>query len=270
MKGVERITIESLAKYLNKTNVSNLAKSVCDNVELEIGMGFEAENVVVRNICINKGESLSDFKKAVKLLKDNGIRSLAYVLLKPPFLTEKESIDEAIATIQLADEIGFDAISLEPASLHKYSLLHALNIKGHYQLPWLWSIIEVAKAATNIKDFRIGGTGFYPRPSQIAYNRHKDQGVDCNKTFWSAIKEYGKHRDMSVFEQLTCTCKTDWENECCSEVPRLNERINNQLKDVNIKEYENAIVGIQNNYGISSDSAKPRAGGTQYTIDGNG
>jgi radical SAM enzyme (TIGR01210 family) len=262
--GIRRITIESMAKYLTRKNVQYLSRAIARDVELEVGMGFEGENDVVRNVCINKGESINDFRKAVGLLREMGIRSLAYVLLKPPFLSEGEAIEEAIATIQLAHEIGFDAVSLEPVSIHGYTLVHALSIEGLYQLPWLWSVVRVAQSAHQIRDFRIGGVGFYPRPVNVAHNRHLDLSDGCNKAFWAAIKDYGKSRRIDVFESLDCTCKKEWEEACQSVEAPLRTRIEQQLSHLDFDRYARVISEgpLVRQPVVSYTTAV--AGGTQY------
>ncbi len=240
--GIQRITIESKAKYLTQDNVQELKNAVTRDVELEIGMGFEGENDIVRNVCVNKGESIENYKNAVSILKNKGVRSLAYVLLKPPFMSESEAIEEAITTIQVAHEIGFDAVSLEPASIHRYTLLHALNLEGLYQLPWLWSVVKVAQNVHDITDFRIGGVGFYPRPITVAHNKHSNGKDDCNEELWSAIKEYGKFRKIEIFDDLDCICKKEWEKECQVSVEPLKTRINQQLSRLDLECYKQNIL----------------------------
>ena len=239
--GIQRITIESMAKYLKQDNVQELKNAVTRDVELEIGMGFEGENNIVRNVCVNKGESIEDYKRAVSILKNKGVRSLAYVLLKPPFMSESEAIEEAIATIQMAHEIGFDAVSLEPASIHPYTLLHALNLEGLYQPPWLWSVVKVAQNVRNIKDFRIGGVGYYPRPITVAHNKHPNGSDDCNEKLWLAMKEYGKSRKIDIFDDLDCACKKEWGKECQVPVEPLKTRINQQLSCLDLERYKQSI-----------------------------
>lgn len=265
--GIQRITIESMAKYLTQETVTKLGGALARNVELEVGMGFEGENDVVRNVCVNKGESMRDFRKAVGLLKKMGIRSLAYVLLKPPFLSEGEAIEEAITTIQVAHEIGFDAISLEPASIHRYTLLHALKLEGLYQVPWLWSVVKVAQSAHNVRDFRIGGVGFYPRPINIAHNRHPS-GIDgCNEVLWTTIKEYGKSRRLAIFEGLDCACKKEWEETCRIPNTPLITRIDQQLNSLDFERYKRIISGEQLSAQRVVGYTSAVAGGTQYPTE---
>ena len=233
IKGVERITIESRPQYLNDRNVSALAKIVADSgVELEIGMGFEAQDDVVRNVCINKQGTIAQFSDAAKLLRKYHILPLAFVLLKPPFLTEQEAIDEAVATAHCAVEIGFSRISCEPMSIHPYTVVDALTQAGDYRAPWLWSVGEVTKRCAEIsKMFGIGGLGYYPIPSEYAHN-HCDNGTDCNRRLIDAILKYNATRDVSAFNGVACSCKSVWERECqVSSVP-LKKRIQEQLTHV--------------------------------------
>lgn len=244
--GVKRITIECMAKFIKEENVTYIAEAVRSGIELEMGMGFESANDIVRNICVNKGETLEDYKRAINILKRFGIRSLAYVLLKPPFLTEQEAIDDAIATIQIANDIGFDAISLQPITLHKNSLVHALYSQNLYKLPWLWSVIHVAKSASNINDFRIGGFGFSPRPVDATQNFHNELcKCDCNDIIWEGIKKYGENRNLKMLTHL-CTedkyiCKNDWIDVCHEKDSNLADRINLLLDKLDVDKYINYI-----------------------------
>ena len=66
IQGIKRITIEARPQYVTKESVAMLSNIFKDsNVELEIGMGVEAVNDIVRNVCINKGDSREDFIRAV-------------------------------------------------------------------------------------------------------------------------------------------------------------------------------------------------------------
>lgn len=232
--GVRRITIESRPQYLKRETVKSLSRLFDGSVvDLEIGMGIEAENEVVRNVCINKQGTNNQFINSAKLLKEYNIRPLAYVLLKPPFLTEREAIEEAVATAHFAEKIGFTRISFEPMSIHAYTLVEALTNTGDYKVPWLWSIVEVTKRCSDIaKTFGIGGIGYYPIPNRYSHNYCRNNENDCNRNFSDAIIEYNRSRDTKVFDALSCSCKSIWESECnCKDSP-LKERIQEQLTRV--------------------------------------
>jgi len=230
INNIKRITIETRPQYIDETVVEFL-QNIFDGsgVELEVGMGVEAANEVVRNICINKQESDEQFRNAVALLKAHEILPMAYVALKPPFLTEREAIDEAVNTAHFASEIGFTRISLEPMSIHPYSLVDVLTRTGDYKVPYLWSVVEVAKKCQDISSiFGIGGIGYYPVPREYS-NNHCDDEVNCARSFNEAIIQYNKTRDVTVFNSLSCRCREKWENECAYVNSALKERISAQL-----------------------------------------
>lgn len=248
IKGIERITIESRPQYLTESILKEYARIISPhNIELEIGMGFEAADDVVRNICVNKGEELNDFKETVKVMTSYNIRSLAYVLLKPPFLTENEAIDVAIQSIKSATEMGFQRISLEPMSIHRFTVVDALARTNSYHVPWFWSIIKVVEQCSEIKDLGIGGIGYFPPSLHQAHNRCKL----CNTEVAKVLAEYTKTRDMSVFNSLFCSCKLDWEEECRAvNNVTLKERINQQLNDININDYRAQIERVDSQVNI--------------------
>lgn len=231
--GLKKITVESRPQYLTEDVIKEISTIFSDNdIAFEIGMGLEAKNTIVRNVCINKQESNSDYVQAVRLLKQYGISPLAYIIIKPPFLTEAEAINEAVETAHYAKEIGFERISFEPMSIHPYTLVDALRQTGDYCAPWLWSVVEVARRCSDISDIvGIGGVGYYPVPSSYAHN-YCNQKDDCDEHFLNAIMEYNRTRDVSVFDRLSCECRVKWEKICsCSSEP-LKVRIRAQVDRV--------------------------------------
>lgn len=225
---VERITVETMAKYVKSKDIAVMRRCVAGNVELEVGIGFEALDPIVRNICVNKGESIEHYQRAVDVLRENGCRSLAYVLLKPPFLTEAEAISEAVATVKAAIKMGFDAVSIEPVSIHDWSLVGALHFQGMYRNPWIWSVIEVARQV--VKDvapvrgslrteMRIGGYEYYPRPTQLAQNYHHGPNRNCSPRAWECIRLFNELQNVEVFSSFQCKCMDDWQREMSLQIP---------------------------------------------------
>lgn len=243
---IKKITVESRPQYLTEDVISNVAQIFeGSGINFEIGMGFEAKNEVIRNICINKQEKNSDFVQAVALLKRYGISPLAYIIIKPPFLTEAEAIDEAVETAHFAYEIGFERISFEPMSIHPYTLVDALRQTGDYSAPWLWSVVEIVKRCSDISDIvGIGGVGYYPIPSSYAHN-HCSQDNECNEQFLKVIMEYNRTRDVSVFNELSCECEVKWKEKCIYSEESLKKRIKVQL---------NRVKQILPNYTVAEDN----------------
>lgn len=250
LKGIERVTIEARPQYITEESVKMLRNIFNEtNVELEIGMGVEAVDDVVRNICVNKGDTLADFERSVNLLNKNNIKPLAYIIVKPPFLTEKEAIEEAVSTAIYATKIGFQRISFEPMSIHSYSLVDALFQAGCYKVPWLWSVIEIAKQCKTkgVVDFGIGGIGFYPLPTTFSHNYCSGRGkgiyTDCNDNVVKGIIRYNATHNISHLINIKpCRrCYNNWLAESTfDDQTSLKERINKQLELVEsiVKNYQ--------------------------------
>ena len=240
VNGIKKITIESRPQFLTEESISFLSDIVRKtDVKLEIGMGLEAKNNIVRNICINKSGTDEQFVNAVSLLKKYDISPLAYVILKPPFLSEQEAITEAISTIGFANEIGFERISLEPMTIHGYTLVDALHKNGLYETPWLWSVVEVLRQCANFEvKPGVGGIGYFPVPQEYSQNKCEH----CNRNIIDAIVAYNKNKDISALNNLTCPhCLSKWERLVnATDDVQLLERIKKQLAivDDNLDKYE--------------------------------
>lgn len=238
IKGIKRISVETRPQYIT-TDTLNIFKKVisASDVELEIGMGLEAVNDVVRGVCVNKYGTKDDFIKAVSLLNENGIKPLAYIIVKPVFLTEREAIIEAVSTAKFATEIGFKRISFEPMTIQPYTLVDALYQSGNYKLPWLWSMIEIAKQCKDLSvaDFGIGGVGFYPVPKSFSHN-YCESELNCNDRIVDAIIEFNKTHSVLCFDGLECECYEKWQNEILVTYNEpLKNRINRQLASISNK-----------------------------------
>lgn len=161
-KKIEKVIIESRAEYVTEEALNNI-KNVYHNGIVEVGIGVESTNNVVREVCHHKGlDDINIVKTAINNLHKNNFKALAYINFKPIFLTESEAIEDAIKTAIDCFRMGFDAISIEPTSLQDYSLANHLYQLGQYRVPWLWSIRDVVQGIYNHipnknLDIRLGG-----------------------------------------------------------------------------------------------------------------
>ena len=86
---VKAVIVESLPRYLTKGVLAEMRKILGPRV-IEIGIGLESADAVIRTLCVNKSYTLNDFVAAVARVRPYA-QALAYVLLKPAFLTRKGS-----------------------------------------------------------------------------------------------------------------------------------------------------------------------------------
>ncbi len=205
-KNIKRVQIESRPEFITEDNIE-IFKDL--KAELEIGIGLETANDSIRNNIINKGFSFKDFKDAVKICKKNEILVKAYLLLKPPLLTEKEAIDDVKYSIRKIEKL-VDRISINPVNIQKGTLVEVLWRKREYRPPWLWSVVEVLK--TDTKTFLMS------KPTAGGLKRGAHNCLRCDRNVLNAIEKFNLTQDKSVFEGLECSCKNVWRTLLYTEV----------------------------------------------------
>jgi radical SAM enzyme (TIGR01210 family) len=204
---VEKLFIESRVEFINKEKIKILKKKV-GRKKLIIGIGLEAQDDKIRNVFIKKGLNKKDYENAVKLLKENGIKVLTYVFLKPIYISEREAIEEAIKTIEYAFKIGTDEVALESGFVQESTLMARLFKEKKYRPPWLWSIIEVIKKTYNIGPLHVGGFSDEPPPIAIPHNCPL-----CSSKIEHLLQKYRETHNIELFSNLRCDCYKVWKEE---------------------------------------------------------
>lgn len=227
---IKHVIFESRPEFIIDDELKRLRDLIPDK-KIEIGIGLESSDEYVRQVCLNKGFSLNDFLNAMEIIKNNHISVLSYILLKPPFLTEKLAIENSINSIKWAFSKGVDVISLEPVSVQKYTLIHLLYNMNLFRPPWIWSVLEVIKNTHNNGLIRIGGFEFFPPPAVCTHNCST-----CNEICIDAIENYNATNDINFINEtlkINCkTCKNDWLNSL-NDINTIDDNI-----DLFLKEYE--------------------------------
>ncbi|HXD88003.1 MAG TPA: hypothetical protein VN641_16065 [Urbifossiella sp.] len=80
---------------------------------LEVAMGLETVHpeVLAR---LNKQMTLDDFAQAARRLRDAGIAVRAFIMVRPPFLSDAEGLDWAQRSLDFAFSVGVECCSLIP------------------------------------------------------------------------------------------------------------------------------------------------------------
>jgi radical SAM enzyme (TIGR01210 family) len=205
-KQAEKISVESRPEYITEKRVAEIQKIISTN-EFEIGIGLETSNDQVRETAINKGFAFDAYKKAVTILKKHKMKVKTYVLLKPPFLTEKESLNDCIRTIKDTSAYA-DLVSLNPTNVQRHTIVEYLWKRNQYRPPWLWSIVALLQqskrmAKAFVKCDVVGG-GSMRGPHNC--------GV-CDHAVLHAIDEFSLSQNQDVFNGLTCDCQEQWHDQ---------------------------------------------------------
>jgi radical SAM enzyme (TIGR01210 family) len=206
----EKISVESRPEYITEKRLVDIQKHV-SSAEFEIGIGLETSNDLVRETAINKGFTFDAYKKAARLLKKHKMRTKTYVLMKPPFLTEKEALQDCLQTTK--DTVSYaDMISLNPTNVQRHTMVEYLWNRGHYRPPWLWSIVEFLLQSKKITDALVKcdvvGGGNIRGPHNCGR---------CDQIVLQAIKEFSLTQKPGVFKGLTCDCQEKWRDQLALE-----------------------------------------------------
>lgn len=208
VESVKRVTIEARPEFITEAALKWLKDiALSYEIEIEIGIGVEVGSDFIRKYCINKGFSWRVFEGKVNAMAKHGIRSLAYVLLKPPFLTEREAINESVKTIEECFRVGVNAVSLEPMSIQEWTIVEYLWLTGVYKLPALWSVVEVVYKVAGLGEVRIGGepVTYYPHSLLATHNCET-----CSERVWRRIRLYNETHDLQHLAESYCQCREEW------------------------------------------------------------
>lgn len=108
---------------------------------LEVAIGLETAHPEVLQK-LNKQMDLEEFRQSVRFLTDNGIRTRAFILLRPPFLTEEEGIFWARHTLDFAFEAGVECCVVIPVRGGN-GAMDWLQNRGFFTPPSIASLEEV-------------------------------------------------------------------------------------------------------------------------------
>lgn len=215
---IKMLVLESRPEFITEERMYEIKKLLHDKY-VEIAVGLELVDDFLRYICINKGFSLKQYDNAASIAT-RYINLRTYVMLKPPFLSEREAIQQAVKTIEYAFKAGSTTVSLEACTVQDYTLVQYLSERKAFQPAWLWSIIEVVRRTAHLGNLIIGLFQFYPSPVHVPYNC-----PHCSVQVMEAIKEYNRTLNLDVFNHLNCSCKNNWKKVLEEEVPSFEERL---------------------------------------------
>ncbi|MEM0448985.1 MAG: archaeosine biosynthesis radical SAM protein RaSEA [Methanomassiliicoccales archaeon] len=195
----QNFLIESRPEFVTEKALSSLPRD-----RMEIAIGLESSSDEILHNCINKGFGVKDYERAAKLIRQMGMRLRTYLLLKPPYLTELQALDDAISSIRFASSYS-ENISLNPVNVQKETHVESLFRRGDYRPPWLWSVVEVLKRGKEGCDSRV-----FSIPSGAGTPRGAHNCFRCDPDVISALHQFSFSQDISVFQGLSCDCQRIW------------------------------------------------------------
>lgn len=108
--GFQQVLVESHPAYVGDRCLE-FARMLEGRLQVAIGLETVHPEVLP---ALNKGMKLEDFKRSVDYLGSHRISIRAFILLRPPFLSEAEGLEWACRSIDFAFACGVDVCSLIP------------------------------------------------------------------------------------------------------------------------------------------------------------
>ncbi|KKW41703.1 MAG: hypothetical protein UY92_C0014G0028 [Candidatus Magasanikbacteria bacterium GW2011_GWA2_56_11] len=210
------ILIESRVEYIDQAKIKELQDRLRPDQKLEMAIGLESANNLVRELSVAKGYSLEEFERSVEVLAAQGVDVLVYSIVKPALLKEKEALEDSLYTgrylgdlaQRIKDKTSNPAFSLtmklEQAFIQKGGYLDYLHNKKRktagpgaagsgspdsdslYETPWSFTIANIVERLCDEGinkqiNIQIGRSDDFPPPVDITRNRTPD-GVPHNES----------------------------------------------------------------------------------------
>jgi hypothetical protein len=120
---------------------------------LHVAMGLEtAHPEILRRL--NKKMDLNDFSRAVRFLRKNQIPVRAFILLRPPFLSEEEGVCWAEKSIDFAFDCGAECCIIIPVRAGN-GAMDILADRGYFHAPSIKSLEKVVEYGIGLKAGRV-------------------------------------------------------------------------------------------------------------------
>ena len=202
-EGIKKLIVETRPEFVSPEKIEDL--QAVENLELAIGL--ETADDFIRSTYIKKGFLFDDYKKAAEIAMDCGALVKTYLLLKPPFISEKRAIEDVIkSAVRIATYSS--TISLNLCNVQKHTPLEALWRRHYYRPPWLWSAIEAIKGIARQELVVISD------PVGAGHERGPHNCGQCDPWIKAAIRSFNRTQDLRVLEELNelaCSCREVWQ-----------------------------------------------------------
>lgn len=150
VKSYDRVIVEAHPKIIDQKclEFNDLLQG-----KLEVAIGLETVHPVVLEK-LNKKMDLKDFVNAVQFLSKHGIKTRAFILVKPPFMNEEEGVFWAKKSIDQAFDAGVDSCTVIPVRPGN-GAMEQLMKTGDFEKPELRSLEEVLDYGVSLQRGRV-------------------------------------------------------------------------------------------------------------------
>jgi archaeosine synthase beta-subunit len=205
-----KIIVETRPQYIREDVVRPLVERLRPHgSNLELAIGLESSSDAVCDQVINKGYGFEAFVEGARIAHASGATVKAYLLLKPPFLTEDEAVEDMVTSIRDAAPHA-DVLSVNPTNVQSFTLVDRMFRRGEYRPPWLWSVLEVLQRGRPLAGTRL----LKSDPVGGGSRRGAHNCGRCDEKILPLLDRYNATQDIAFVEAaqaITCRCRREYE-----------------------------------------------------------
>jgi len=186
-------------------------------IATDVAVGLETATDRVRHDCVNKYFDFSDFEDAARgggrgrrhlrrRRGDQGVPPDDAALPRGP-----EAAADMIDSIRRCGDVdGCHTVSMNPTNVQRYTMVDdAVVLQGRLPpaVALVWSVAHVLKETADV-DIIVVSDPVGHGSDRGAHNCGECD--DRDDRVQTAIKDFDKRQDPSVFEQVSCECEATW------------------------------------------------------------
>lgn len=186
------VTIESHPFFLGE-NTLHFLDLIKPALQVAIGLETIHPDVLPR---LNKNMDLTEFRNSVTFLATHEITTRAFILLRPPFLTESEGILWAKKSIDYAFSVGVDTCILIPVRSGN-GALEVLSGEKYFEEPNIKSLEKVIEYGIRLEAGLV-----FADLWDIDRFSSCDKCLDMRKNRLARMNLY-----QTIYPQINCSCQ---------------------------------------------------------------
>jgi radical SAM enzyme (TIGR01210 family) len=208
LPALRNVMVESRPEYIDADKLEQ-ARAALAPVPLEVAIGLETVDNVVRLRRIKKGFSLRGFEEAAVKVAESGATLVVYLLLKPMGCASdaeavEDVLDSARYLVELRRRLSLPLrVALEPTFVLDETPLHDEWRAGRYTPPSLWAAARAAAAVS-----RLGLTVHLGLSDEgLPTDGRVPAGCpECTGPLREALRRFNENQQPTALDALSCQC----------------------------------------------------------------
>ena len=211
--GLAHVLVETRPEYVEAAALARARAALGEGPVLEVGIGLESADTVIREQRVNKGFTWEQFEGAARLLAEARVPLLAYVLLKPMDTGEAEAIEDAARSAErvfgLGAALGLQTrVAIEPCFVAPGTPLSRAFEEGRYEPPRLWSVLAVLARIAPLGPVKVGLSDEGLNPARAPRNCE-----GCSGRVREALAGFNATQRLEELAGLDCECRRGWREQ---------------------------------------------------------